>query len=142
MSSGQSLRNGSSVEPGLPNTFLIPKARSRPKVASLTLRDFVLAGLRDDMSVIPGMSSAVIVRSDLSAVAQRAKAEATKRPPLLAGIHGLLRFARNDGGYHVAVPFMVGWPSAFAVHISMPPPALSLALIENSLPSNSGCMPR
>src|SRR5262245_15918858 len=58
MSSGQSARNGSSVEPGLPNTFLMPKARSRPKVASLTLTDLlvVLAGLRDDMSGIPGMS--------------------------------------------------------------------------------------
>src|SRR5262245_28415355 len=58
MSSGQSARNGNSVEPGLPNTFLMPKARSRPKVASLTLTDLlaVLAGLRDDMSGIPGMS--------------------------------------------------------------------------------------
>src|SRR6516162_8300761 len=48
-----------------------------------------------------------------------------------------------DGGglHHVAVPFMVGWPSAFAVHSSMPS-ALSLALTENALPSNSGCKPR
>ena len=43
--------------------------------------------------------------------------------------------------YQLAVPFMVGWPSALAVHSSMPP-SLSLALIENSLPSNSGCTPR
>src|SRR5215510_2389642 len=58
MSLGQSLRNGNSVEPGLPNTFLMPKARSRLKVASLTVMDLLaaLAGLRDDMSVIPGMS--------------------------------------------------------------------------------------
>src|SRR6188472_2540561 len=49
MSSGQSERNGSSVEPGLPNTFLMPKARNRLNVASLTVTDFwVLAGLRDD----------------------------------------------------------------------------------------------
>ena len=41
-----------------------------------------------------------------------------------------------------AVPFMVGWPSAFAVQKSMPPLPLSLALIENSLPSNNGCSPR
>ena len=34
-SSGQSLRNGSSVEPGLPNTRLMPNARNRPKVAVL-----------------------------------------------------------------------------------------------------------
>src|SRR5881392_4180992 len=49
MSSGQSLRNGNSVEPGLPNTFLMPKARRRPKVASLTVMDLlsVLVGLRD-----------------------------------------------------------------------------------------------
>src|SRR4029077_5799046 len=43
--------------------------------------------------------------------------------------------------YHSAVPFMVGWPCEFAVHNSMPL-ALSLALTENSLPSNSGCTPR
>src|SRR6266403_4864363 len=43
MSSGQSLRNGSSVEPGLPNTFLMPNARNRPKVASLTVTDLLLA---------------------------------------------------------------------------------------------------
>src|SRR5262245_29240953 len=71
---------------------------------------------------------------------------------------GLLRFARNDGervggrnearrddrhssSHHVAEPLIVGWPSTFAVQSSMPP-APSLALTENSLPSNSGCTPR
>src|SRR4051794_29439748 len=51
MSSGQSLRNGSSVEPGLPNTRLMPNARKRPKVASLTVSAAlaVLADLRDDI---------------------------------------------------------------------------------------------
>src|SRR5690348_15788417 len=104
MSSGQSARNGNSVEPGLPNTFLIPKARSRPKVASRTLTDLLaaLAGLRE-------------VDIGLSLLRRR---------------------------YHVATPFMVGWPSAFAVQMSRPPEPLSLALIENSLPSNSGCTPR
>src|SRR6476619_2497295 len=50
MAAGQSARNGKSVEPGLPNTFVMPKARSRLNVASLTVRDLllVLAGLRDD----------------------------------------------------------------------------------------------
>ena len=43
--------------------------------------------------------------------------------------------------YQVAVPFMVGWPSAFAIHNSMPA-LVSLALIENSPPSNKGCTPR
>src|SRR6202034_556749 len=38
MSSGQSLRNGSSVEPGLPNTLRMPNARNRSKVACLTVR--------------------------------------------------------------------------------------------------------
>src|ERR1700719_3235655 len=38
MSSGQSLRNGNSVEPGLPNTLRMPNARNRPKVACLTVR--------------------------------------------------------------------------------------------------------
>ncbi|MEA2942275.1 MAG: methionine-gamma-lyase, partial [Bradyrhizobium sp.] len=50
-SSGQLLRNGSSVEPGLPNTRLMPNARKRPKVASLTVGAAlaVLADLRDDI---------------------------------------------------------------------------------------------
>src|SRR6185369_17709918 len=55
MSSGQSLRNGSSVEPGLPNTRLMPNARKRPKVASLTVSAAlaVLADLRDDIGRLP-----------------------------------------------------------------------------------------
>ncbi|MGY3617600.1 hypothetical protein ACVJGD_003796 [Bradyrhizobium sp. USDA 10063] len=60
--------------------------------------------------------------------------------------YGLLRryAPRNDGlvrHYHVAVPFIVGCPSEFAVHRSRPSP-FSLALTENSLPSNNGCTPR
>src|SRR5204862_4705097 len=39
--------------------------------------------------------------------------------------------------YHTAVPFIVGCPSALAVHSSMPA-SVSLAWMENSLPSNSG----
>src|SRR5437660_2965015 len=62
MSSGQSLRNGSSVEPGLPNTFLMPNARSRSKVACLTVTVVLagLAGLRDKAAC---SQSAVIARS-------------------------------------------------------------------------------
>src|SRR5262249_11982493 len=45
MSSGQSERNGNSVEPGLPNTLVMPKARSRSNVACLTVRGLVC--LRD-----------------------------------------------------------------------------------------------
>src|SRR5450631_2311958 len=41
MSSGQSARNGNSVEPGLPNTFLMPKPRSRSSVACLTVTDLL-----------------------------------------------------------------------------------------------------
>jgi len=41
MSSGQSLRNGSSVDPGLPKTFLMPKARSKSSVACLTVTDLL-----------------------------------------------------------------------------------------------------
>src|ERR1700712_3320170 len=50
MSSGQSARNGNSVEPGLPNTFAMPKARNRSSVASLTVTDVAvdLVGLRDN----------------------------------------------------------------------------------------------
>src|SRR5712691_5801359 len=56
MSSGQSLRNGSSVEPGLPNTRLMPNARNRLKVASLTVAVVaraVLVDLRDDIGRLP-----------------------------------------------------------------------------------------
>src|SRR5216683_5216802 len=62
MSPGQSLRNGSSVEPGLPNTFLMPNARSRSKVACLTVTVVLagLAGLRDKAAC---SQSAVIARS-------------------------------------------------------------------------------
>src|SRR5664279_288975 len=51
MSSGQSARNGNSVEPGLPNTFLMPNPRRRSRVACLTLTDPELgfAGLRDNV---------------------------------------------------------------------------------------------
>src|SRR5258708_29255854 len=84
MSSGQSLRNGNSVEPGLPNTFLMPNARRRSKVASLTVMDLlsVLVGLRDK-GVLPQF-----------VIASEAKQSIL---PVLR--HGLLRrFApRNDG---------------------------------------------
>src|SRR6266567_6018851 len=51
MSSGQSLKNGNSVEPGLPNTFLMPNARNRSSVACLTVSAEVvlLADLRDNV---------------------------------------------------------------------------------------------
>src|ERR1700743_3418849 len=53
MSSGQSLRNGSSVEPGLPNTLRMPKARNRSNVACLTETDLApaLLCLLDTISV-------------------------------------------------------------------------------------------
>src|SRR5215813_8185863 len=47
MSSGQSERNGSSVEPGLPKTFLMPTARRKSRVACLTVT-VLLADLRDN----------------------------------------------------------------------------------------------
>src|ERR1700754_1666778 len=88
MSSGQSDRNGSSVEPGLPKTFLMPKARSRSKVACLTVVALVaLAGLRDDIENSKALSFySVIARSD-----------ATKQSIPHPLSYGLLRFARNDG---------------------------------------------
>src|ERR1700737_4577067 len=53
MSSGQSLRKGNSVDPGLPNTLRIPNARNRSSVACLTLTDApaVLAELRGNADV-------------------------------------------------------------------------------------------
>src|SRR5258705_8039722 len=99
MSSGQSLRNGSSVEPGLPNTRLMPNARSRPKVASLTVVVAVagVAGLRGDIRGLP----------ELTAYSVIARSGATKQSILLARVDGFLRLARNDReNYHVAVPFI------------------------------------
>src|ERR1700729_1180200 len=50
----------------------------------------------------------VIARSDSSAVARRAKAEATKQSiPSSRGIGGLLRFARNDEGSDGCGPYCV-----------------------------------
>src|ERR1700740_534274 len=57
MSSGQSLRNGSSVEPGLPNTFLMPKPRNSSSVACLTVSEVAFFG------GIAAVSFTVIARS-------------------------------------------------------------------------------
>src|SRR6185437_13063693 len=61
ISSGQSLRNGNSVEPGLPNTLRMPNSRNSASVACLTVivRPADLAGLRVNVVcpqfvVIPG----------------------------------------------------------------------------------------
>src|SRR6478735_9586817 len=116
----------------------MPNARSRPKVASLTVSDLfsVLLGLRDN-GVRPQISFSVIARSQrVRPPAGPMINSATKQSILLARIDGLLRFPRNEGlikTHHAAVPFIVGWPAEFAVHNSMPP-LVSLALIENSLP--------
>src|SRR3954453_18972109 len=126
MSSGQSLRNGSSVEPGLPNTRLMPKERSRSSVACLTVTDL--------LPVLPffAMVSVPCCSSALSAPPSLRGALATKQSRLpRRRDSGLLRYARNDEEeaavyHHTAVPFIVGCPSAFAVHSSMPS-AVSLA---------------
>src|SRR5258708_18777244 len=64
MSSGQSLRKGSSVEPGLPNTLRIPNERSRSSVACLTVTDApaALGDLRSnaDVSLNQGVSAATL----------------------------------------------------------------------------------
>src|ERR1700729_3879511 len=138
MSSGQSLRNGSSVEPGLPNTFLMPNARSRSRVACLTVTEAGLIGVRDN-AVTSNRHCEEPPGPAFGGPDDKLRDEAiqcSKRSP------GLLRFARNDGEpHHVAVPFIVGCPAEFAVHTSMPA-AVSLALMLNSLPSNKGCSPR
>src|ERR1700738_1952337 len=64
MSSGQSLRKGNSVEPGLPNTLRIPNERNRSSVACLTLTEApaALGDLRSnaDVSLIRGVSAATL----------------------------------------------------------------------------------
>src|SRR4051794_34831074 len=126
MSSGQSLRNGSSVEPGLPKTFLMPNARSSSKVACLTVVAFGVfadkAFPQDDcylLAVIPGL-------------AQRARTRHLELVVLFPHIEipGSVLWAAPERRrlYHqLAVLFMVGCPSAFAVHSSSPP-LLSSAL--------------
>ena len=47
----------------------------------------------------------------------------------------------TSGFYHVAVPFIVGWPAEFAVHSSIPARGV-VGVDQNSLPSNKGCTPR
>src|ERR1700753_1208127 len=90
MSSGQSLRNGNSVEPGLPKTLRIPNARSRSSVTCLTVRDLapLPAFLLD---IIPAPSSClfsvVIARS---AATRQSVLNFPFRSP------GLLRSARSD----------------------------------------------
>ena len=55
---------------------------------------------------------------------------------------GALVWAFTHNLKSVISVLVVGCPCAFAVHISRPPEQFSFALIENSLPSNSGCTPR
>src|SRR4029079_16760772 len=120
MSSGQSLRNGNSVEPGLPNTFLMPNARNRSKVASLTVTDLlsVLVGLRG--------------KGKTSVLAFRHCEERSDRsnPFFLRADIWIASLRSQCRAHHSAVPFIVGWPCEFAVHNSMPL-ALSSALIVN-----------
>src|SRR5579862_2948142 len=59
MSSGQSARKGSSVEPGLPKTFLMPTLRSSSSVACLTVGEVAFFG---GMLLCP-QGVAVIARS-------------------------------------------------------------------------------
>src|SRR4051794_24401629 len=138
MSSGQSLRNGSSVEPGLPNTRLMPKERSRSSVACLTVTDLLPVLPFFAMVSVPLCLSALLTQPSLRA--QRSNPECRRGDSLDCFVASLLAMTRRDY-HHTAVPFIVGCPSAFAVHSSMPP-AVSLALMENSEPSNSGWRPR
>src|ERR1700743_2629455 len=110
MSSGQSARNGSSVEPGLPKTFLMPKARSRSKVACLTVTVLVvsLVCLRDTSG------------SSLFVLASEAK-QSRIFPRMRSGL--LRRFAcRNDGSprrrpLHSRLTLGVGGPELEATAI-------------------------
>src|SRR6187431_2520287 len=87
MSSGQSLRNGSSVEPGLPKTFLMPNARRRAKVASLTVTVlfFDVAGWRDDIGRLPFLVS-------WRSVTARSKSDEANLP-----VDGLVREVKQRG---------------------------------------------
>src|ERR1700677_3067449 len=103
MSSGQSLRNGNSVEPGLPNTFRMPNARNRSKVTCLTVR-----GLFSDFG---GKGFTPSFRGDA-----KHRARNLEIPGLVLTHHP----GMTSTCHHVAVPRMVGSPLALAVHRSSP----------------------
>src|SRR5882757_10726047 len=116
MSSGQSLRNGSSVEPGLPKIMLMPNARSRSKVACLTVVAlFVSFGdLRD-----------TIVQSSRAVIASEAKQSslfvaldcfvslAMTVLPSRGALHGRPAFGVGDPQLHAARRF-IGVDGEFA----------------------------
>src|SRR5438445_6082743 len=96
MSSGQSLKNGNSVEPGLPNTFLMPNARNRSSVACLTVMEAtVLADFRDN-----GLTLEFRHCEEQSDEAIHS---------FFVRSHGLLRFARNDGLVHLTTTRCRPW---------------------------------
>src|SRR6202035_4165548 len=100
MSSGQSLRNGNSVEPGLPNTFLIPNARSRSSVACLTVTEvaLVLEGLPDNACYLRFFR--VIARSSDGAIHTSCLLYTERwiaSRSLSSGAHSRDPLARNDG---------------------------------------------
>src|SRR5436309_219882 len=120
MSSGQSLRNGSSVEPGLPNTRLMPNARSRLKVASLTVVVALaaLAGLRDDIGRLPLLVSwRSVIRDEaihlsMDWFAKSSSANLGGRMPGRDGIQAAMqRCAPAPSGCRAALPH-VSSPSA------------------------------
>src|ERR1700749_625272 len=125
MSSGQSLRNGSSVEPGLPNTFVMPNARSRSKVACLTVIAF--ADLTDKAFPRDEYCFCLLVfarHSGARATRENPGSRAYILFPYLEVPGSMLRIAPERRRYYqLAVAFMVGCPSAFAVHSSSPSPA-------------------
>src|SRR5712675_2810762 len=85
----------------------MPNARNRVSVASLTLIDLpaVFVGLRDNAVSLEDYSP-IIARSDLSAEAQRAKAEATKQSILSAQMTWIA-----SGACHRARIRATGWPA-------------------------------
>src|SRR5437899_10104208 len=116
MSLGQSLRNGSSVEPGLPNTFLMSKARSRSRVACFTVTDFVL--------LLPFLATISVPCCLLTPPAPLVIASAAKQSRLSPRKDtGLLRSARNDEerlsphrrALHRRLPFRVRGPQLHAL---------------------------
>src|SRR6202041_1469212 len=98
MSSGQSLRNGSSVEPGLPNTLRMPNARNRSKVACLTVRGVVGVFLR---SKVESLAVATAFTSP------RKRGEGALLLPRRRALHGRLSFRIRRPCFH-AVRRLVG----------------------------------
>src|SRR5215471_13826796 len=116
ISSGQSLRNGNSVEPGLPNTVLMPKARKSSNAACLTVREAGFAGLGGTTAVsFWGVIASRQVRARRGPMTGSAKQSRTGHEALNCFVASLLattipQASPRRGALHGGLARFVGGP--------------------------------